>query len=167
MFVIRLFICHAISLTTGRNSTKIATSRPLMVRVCESNIIFPCVRACIHRPTVCLSCFLLLNLWAEFNLSCYITSVHGKGVRQQHYFSVRPAGLATATLFFCASISPCIHRPPICSSHHLLLNHWVEFNQTSYISSPYGKSVREQLFSVFPSFCASVVCLSVWQAIFS
>ena len=38
--------------------------------------------------------------------TCYITSPHGKGVREQHYFSVRPS---------------------ICPSRYLLLNHSAEF----------------------------------------
>ena len=57
-----------------------ATSLPLMARVCESNIF-----ACVRRPFVCPSCYLLLNHQVEFNQTCYITSPHGKGVREQHY----------------------------------------------------------------------------------
>ena len=57
-----------------------------MVGVCESNIIFPCV----HRRAICLSCYLLLNHSAEVNQTCYITSPHGKGVQEQHFFSVYP-----------------------------------------------------------------------------
>ena len=60
-----------------------AASLPLMVRVCEATF-FPCVR----RPSICLSRYLLLNHLAEFNQTCYITSPHGKGVREQHYFSM-------------------------------------------------------------------------------
>ena len=49
------------SYTTGRNSTKLASSLPLMVRVCESNI-FLCVRpSCVRRPSTCLSHYLLLK----------------------------------------------------------------------------------------------------------
>ena len=33
---------------TGQNSVKLATSHPLMVRVCKSNIIFLCVHLFIH-----------------------------------------------------------------------------------------------------------------------
>ena len=101
----------------------------LMVRVCESNIIFRAsILLCIPRPSICLSCYLLLNHWAKFNQTCYITSSHGKGVRKQHYFSV------------CLSV----HHPPICPSCYLLLNPWVEFNQTCYITYPHGKGVHEQ-----------------------
>ena len=69
--------------------------------------------------------------------TCYITSPHGKGVQEQHYFSVCPS----------------IRHPSIYSSCYLLLNHWAEFNQTCYITSPHGKGVQAQhYFSV----CASV-----------
>ena len=68
--VLRPFVCHTISsLITGRNSTKRYIT-PLMVRVCESNIIFPCHR----RASICPSRYFLLNHWPEFNLSCYMTS---------------------------------------------------------------------------------------------
>ena len=53
---------------------------PHIVRVCESNIIF---------PPVCLSCYLLLTQLAEFNKTCGMASPLGKGVQEQHYFSVR------------------------------------------------------------------------------
>ena len=71
----------------GGIQPKLATLHPAMVRVYESNIIFPCVR----RPTICPSHYLLLNHWAELNQTCFITSSHGKDVREQHYFSVRPS----------------------------------------------------------------------------
>ena len=58
-----------------------------MVRVYESNIIFLCVR----RPSIIPLRCLLVNHWAEFNQSCYITSPYGKSVQEQHYFSVRPS----------------------------------------------------------------------------
>ena len=144
-----------------------------MVRVCESNIIFPCVR----RPSICLSCCLLLNHWAEFNQTCYITSPHGKDVREQHYFFVplssidlsvmlsppKPLGgiqpnllhhfpswlvCARATLFFHSPV----RHPFICLLGYLL-NHWVEFNQTCYMTSPRGKGVGEQI-------CPSVMVLA-------
>ena len=94
------------------------------------------VRPFVHRPSICLSCYLLLNHWVEFNQTCYITSPHGKGVQEQHYFSVCPS---------------------ICPSCYLLFNHWAEFNQTCYITSPHGKGVQEQhYFSVCPSVHLSV-----------
>ena len=70
-------------------STKLATSFPLMVRVCESNIFFPCIR----RPSICPLRYLFLNHWAEFNQTCYVTSSHVKGVLEQHYFSVHPSSV--------------------------------------------------------------------------
>ena len=115
------------------NSTKLATSLLLVVRLCESNIIFLClhvsIRAFVVHPSVCH----LLNHWAKFNQTCYITTPHGKGVREQHYFfvhlsfihlSVMPSppkplsriqphllhhfpswlGSARTTLFFCPSV---------------------------------------------------------------
>ena len=142
-----------------------------MVRVYKSSIIFLCVR----RPSICLSHYLLLNHWAEFNQTCYITSPHGKGVQEQYYFSVRSSsvhlsvtlsppkplgriqsnllhhfplwlGCARATLFFRVSV---------------LLNHWAEFYQTCYITSPHGKGVQEQYyFSVRPSSVHLSVTLS-------
>ena len=33
-------------------------------------------------------------------------------------------------------------------SRYLFLNHWVELNQTCYMTSPHGKGVQEQQFSV-------------------
>ena len=94
---------------------------------CARATLFFCVlvRPCIHGPFIYLSCYLLLNHRAEFNQTFYITSPHGKGVQEQHFF-------------------PCVCHPSICSSRYLLLNHWVEFNQTCYITSPYGKGMREQ-----------------------
>ena len=113
-------------------STELATSLPLMVRVCESNIIFPCVRPSM-RPCIRPSRYLLLNHWAEFYRLRYITSPH-------------------ETLFFRASVRPCVRRP----SHYLLLNHWAEFYRTCYIISPHGKGVRDNIFSVRPSVHSSV-----------
>ena len=46
-------------------------------------------------PSVRPSCYLLLNHWLEFNQTCYVTTSHGKGVWEQHYFSVRPSGRQT------------------------------------------------------------------------
>ena len=60
-----------------------------MIRVCERNIIFPCV----SRPSTCPSHILTLNRWAEFNRTWFRTSPHDKGVREQLYFSVRLASV--------------------------------------------------------------------------
>ena len=107
----------------------------------------PSVDLCIQRPSICSSCYLLLNHWAEFNETCHMTSPHGMGVREQHYFSV------------CPSMCPgCMTS---CLSHSLLLNQWAK-NQACYMTSPHGKSVREQhYFSMSPSVRASGICLSV------
>ena len=78
-----------------------------MVGVCESNIIFPCVR----RRAICLSRYLLINYSAEVNQTCYITSPHGNGVQEQHFFL-------------------CIPCPSICLSCYLLLQPLGWFNQT-------------------------------------
>ena len=87
--------------------------------------------ACVSRPSICQSRYLLLNHWADFNQTCYITYPHGKGVQEQHYFSVCPF---------------------ICPSRYLLLNHRPEFNQTCYITFPHGKGVRKQYYiSIFLS----------------
>ena len=50
---------------------------------------FP-VRSFVH-PYIRPSRFLLLIHWAEFNQTCYITSLHGKCVQEQHYFFMRPS----------------------------------------------------------------------------
>ena len=87
--------------------------------------------------SACLSRYLLLNHWAEFYQTCYITSPHGKGVREQHYFSVR------------LSVHLSVHLSVKLSPPY---NHWVEFNQTCDITSSQGKGVWEQrFFSVRPS----------------
>ena len=51
------------------------------------------VRSCVRRPFIYLSCYLILNHWAEYNQTCYITSPHGKSVREQHFFTVRPSSV--------------------------------------------------------------------------
>ena len=104
-------IHHAISsYITERNLTKFATS---------------------WRPSI--GPYLLLNQWAQFNRTCYMTYPYGKCVREQNYFpSVRPSGV----------------RPSVC---YLLLNHWVHVHQTCYMTSPHGKSVRSKI--IFPSVC--------------
>ena len=43
----------------------------------------------------------------------------------------------------------CVHRPSVCPSRYLLLNHQVEFNQTCYMTS-HGKGVREQYYLFCP-----------------
>ena len=130
--------------------------------MCESSIIFPCVR----RPSICPPRYLLLNHRAEFNQTCCITFPHCKGVREHHYFSVRPSSVnLSATLsppkppggvqpnlqHHFPSLQECA-RPSICPPRYLLLNHRAEFNQTCCITSPHCKGVREHhSFSVRPS----------------
>ena len=53
------------------------------------------------RPSVHLSRYLLLNHWAEFYQTCYITSSHGKGVQEQHYFLC-----ACVSIHLCVTLSP-------------------------------------------------------------
>ena len=188
------------------------------------------------RPSVCPSRYLLLNHWVEFYQTCCFTSPNGKGVREQHYFSVHPSvclssvhlsvtlsplkpldGIQSkllplmvrlcksninfhASIHLCVrhpSIYPsrylfltngwnstnlatllsllvsvcesniiflCVNRPSICPSRYLLLNHCTEFNQTYYITSPHGYSVREHhYFSVRRlSICPSGYLLNYW-----
>ena len=99
---------------------------------------------CIHRRSICPSRYLLLNHWAEFNQTCYITSPRGKGVQEQLYFSV---------------------HLPICPSRYLLLNHWPKFNQTCYITFPHGWDCESNI--IFQCVCASVICPPVCHAISS
>ena len=104
------------------------------------------------RPSsICLSRYLLLNHWAEFNQICYITSPHGTGMREQHYFSVS------------SSLRPCVCRLSICPSYYLLLNQWAEFNQSWYFTSSHGMGVREQRYFPcgHPSMCPSSAHLLV------
>ena len=63
-------------------------------------------------------------------------------------------------------LTPPSVRPYICPSVPLyitlnLLNHWVEFNQTYYITFPHGNGVWEQhCFSVCLCICRQSICLS-------
>ena len=60
---------------------------PLMVRMCKSNFIFPCVCS----PSICQSRYLLLNHLAECIRTFYITSPHAKGGERNTVFSVHPS----------------------------------------------------------------------------
>ena len=104
---------------------------------CARAAVFFCVsiHPCICHPSICLSCY-LLNLWAEFNQTCYITSSQG----------------CVRAIFF-----PCLHRPSICPSCNLLPNHWVEFNQTCYITSPHVRVCESNIF--FPCVHRLSICL--------
>ena len=89
----KVHLSRYLLLSTGRNSTKLATSLFLRVRVCESNIFFflCSILPFVHRPFICPSRYLLLNNWAEFNQTCYITFPHGKGKRELNYIIVHPS----------------------------------------------------------------------------
>ena len=102
-----------------RNLIKLATSLPLIVGVCESNIIFPCVR----RPSICPSRCLLLN-----------PALDGIQPNLLHHF---PScfGCARATLFFSVSVRPSFVYLSVTLSPPKPL---AEFNQTCYITSPHG-----------------------------
>ena len=100
-----------------------------MVRVCKSNIIFPCV----CHPPICPPRYLLQNHWAEFNQTCYMTFPHGKGVRAQYNFSVH-----SSFIHLSITLSP---PKPL-----------GRIQQTCYITSFHGKGVQEQhYFSLRPS----------------
>ena len=128
----------------------------------------------VRRPSICMSCCLLLNHGAKFNQTGYITppppsTSSCKGVREQHYFSVRPSsvhlsvtlsppkplgGIQPNLLHHFPSWQGCatatlflplsVWRLSICPSRYLL-NQWAEFNQTCYLTSPHGKGVGEQV----------------------
>ena len=53
---------------------------------------------------------LLLNHWVEFNQNCFMTTAHGKGVREQHLF-----------FFFWFVSLASVWCPSSCHSHYLLL----------------------------------------------
>ena len=96
---------------------------PLMVRVCESNIIFPCVR----RLSICPSRYFLVNRWrnsAKLAISLLLM--------------VRVC--ESNIILLC--VRPCTRPPSICPSRYLL-NRWVEFNQTCFITSAHCKGVWE------------------------
>ena len=104
-----------------------------------------CLSVCTY---VCASHYLPLNHGTEFYQTCYITSSHGKCMREQYYF-------------FHVFVRPFACCPSICLSRYLL-NHKANFNQTCCITSSDGKGVREQYyFSVRPSLHPSSVHLSV------
>ena len=67
-----------------------------------------------------------------------MTSPHGKGVQEQHYFPIQ--------------------HPSICLSLYLLLNHCEKLTQTFYMSFLGGKGVPEQqYFSDYPFVCLSTM----------
>ena len=110
---------HAIfSITTGRNSSKLAPQLPLIVRVCESNINFPSV-----HPSITLSPSKPLG---------------GNYPNLLHYLSTW-LGCATETLFYHLSSM----RLSVYLCFMLSIANWTEFNQTCYRTSLHSKGVQE------------------------
>ena len=60
------------------------------------------LRSSVH-PFVRSSRYLLLNHWAEFHQK-YMTSLHGKGVREQNYFHSAPCDLRVWSVGHCLSV---------------------------------------------------------------
>ena len=105
-----------------------ATSLPLMARVCESSIVS------VRPPFVHL----------------YVTKSPPKplGEIQPNLLHNFPLWLGCAWATFFPCVCPSVRPPSVHLSITLSPKHWAEFNQTCYITSPHGKGVREQLFSV-------------------
>ena len=111
------------------------------------------VNTSIHpsaHPPACLSVqpsgYLLLNHWVEFYQTCHITSPHGKGVQEQHYFSVCLSAMCMSS--FHLSVTPKLQG----GIQPKLLHHFPSW---------YG-SVRATLcFHVCPSVCPLSVYLPV------
>ena len=68
-------------------------------------------------PCVRLSHYLLLNHWAEFYQTCYITFPYGRGVQEQH------SCVRLSSVHLSVTLSP--------------LNHWAEFSQICCITYPW------------------------------
>ena len=190
--VVRPFVPSDISPKPLDGIQPLTTSLSLMVRVCESNIFF---HVSIILPSLCHAPSLHtlpINHWAEFYQTCFITSPHGKCMREQHYFSVHPSfvnlsvtqsplksldgiqsnllhhfpswkGCARATLLFCAYT-----RASLCPSLYF-------FQTTGRKSTKFATSLplmvrvcnSKIILSMPPSVRASAVHLSVRHAIYS
>ena len=108
-----------------------------MESVCESNIIL----LSVHLASLHLSFMLSLpKHWVEFNQTYYMTSPHGKGVQEQHYFTIRLVS----------------RHPFICPSGYLLQNHWVDFYK---VATELPFMVRE---CEGDSVCPLVMLLATW-----
>ena len=107
-----------------RTLTNLLHHFPSLLGCARATLFF---RASVVRPFVRHAVSSLTRHWTEFNQTCYTTSPHVLGVREQHYFSVCPFA----------------RRSSICLSRYLLLNHRAGFNQTCYITSPHGKGVQD------------------------
>ena len=84
---------------------------PLWLGCARATLFF---RVSIWRLSICSSRYLLLNHWAEFNKTCYMTSPHGKGVGEQ----VHPSVMLLATL--AASVGICDGAPSTAHSSFIL-----------------------------------------------
>ena len=92
------------------------------------------------HPSACLS-ICLLNYWAEFNQTCYMTSPHGKGVLEQNYFSVCLSGIYSSHyqsfyhIYLVISLLPLPflfgYKTEACSSK-IIANIWISLVQFSY-----------------------------------
>ena len=89
--------------------------------------------------SVCLSRYLLLNHWAEFYPTCYITSPHGMGVREQHYFSVHPSVCAS---FVRLSITLSAPPKPLVGIEPNLLHHFPSCSECARATLFFSASVR-------------------------
>ena len=125
----------------------------------------------------------LLNHWAQFNRTCYITSPHNKGVRKQYCFpcvrrlsicltryllltarrnSTKPVTSIPLMVMVCKSNISCVRRLSVCPSRYLL-NHCAELTKLP-TSLPFMVGVRKSniIFTcVSPSVRPSSVYLSV------
>ena len=145
----RPYICPSrYLLSHWQNSTKLATSLPITVRVCESNTIFSCIRPSMRPLSNCPSRY-LQNHRTEFNQTCDITSPVGKGAREQQYFSARPS-----SVHLSVTLSP---PKPLGGIQPNLLHH-LPMVRVYQNNSPHGKGVSEQQF--FPE-CPSSVHLCI------
>ena len=123
----------------------------------DGDIVKTSIHPSIH-PSVCPSAnrsvcpphYLLLNQWAEFYQTSYITCPYGKRVCKSNI------------IFPCICL--CVSCPCICLSCYLLLNHWVECVQTCYITFPHGKGLFFCV-SVIPSIHPFIIHPSVHHAL--
>ena len=123
--LLRPSVCQYITLSPPKLLGQIESNTiwfPQVVKVQEQ--LYFSVHLVSFSPSVSNA---ILLTWAEFSQTCYVNSLCGKGVQEQHYFS-------------------------LCPSNILLLKHWVEFNQICYMTSMCGKGMQVQhYFSVPPS----------------
>ena len=70
------------------------------------------------RPSVCPSA-IFQNHWSEFYQTYYIAYPHSKGVREQHYYSVRPC-IRHSSIYQ----SRCLSLKPLGGFQPILLHHF-------------------------------------------